>query len=79
MGCSRASLIEEQTLSWISNIDCGWYSQYVGGGVDDGDDNPLRYPRGGGTGGGEVGKAGGYLVCHCKDLGHHHDEMIGSH
>lgn len=47
--------------------------------MDDGDDNPLRYPRGGGTGGGEVGKAGGYLVCHCKDLGHHHDEMIGSH
>lgn len=34
----------------------------------DREDNLLRHP-----GGGEVGKAGGYLVCHCKELKHHHE------
>lgn len=42
------------------------------------EDNPLRTPpgpppRGKGTGGDEVGKAGGYFVCHCKDFENYHE------
>lgn len=76
LGCSRTILIEEQTLSWTSKIDYGWFSQYIGDEVGDGANNLLRHPRGGGTGG-EIEKAGDYLVCHCKDLEHHH-EMTGA-
>lgn len=47
----------------IFPVDWGW--------VGDGEGNLFRQPRGGGIGGDEVGKAGGYLVCHFKEFAHY--------
>lgn len=38
--------------------------------MGDGEDSLFRQPRGGGSGGDEVGKGGGYLVCHFKEFDH---------
>lgn len=37
------------------------------------EDDPLRLPRGRGTEGEEVGKAGDYLACPCKEFEHYHE------